>query len=102
MQNIISNQLILKKLSQIKNKYLNIGIEILGIFGSFARDEATKNSDIDILYTTKKGVKDLYDKKQKLKQELKNIFNLNIDLASAKYLKPYAKDIIMKDLLYVK
>ena len=45
---------ILQKLKELKPKYEAEGFEILGLFGSYARDEATEGSDIDILIDTKK------------------------------------------------
>ena len=57
---------ILDKLSQIdKNKY---SISELGLFGSYAKDNADDNSDIDILV------------KLELKKELEKIFNRKVDL----------------------
>ncbi len=57
---------ILDKLSQIdKNKY---SISELGLFGSYAKDNADDNSDIDILV------------KLELKKELEKIFNRKGDL----------------------
>jgi len=99
---MLKKEFILEKLKQLKNKYNKEGFYILGIFGSYAKDTANNQSDIDILYSTQKGIENLYDKKQKLKQELQKIFHTKVDLASEKYLKSYVKDIIMKELIYVK
>jgi len=98
---VLQQSEVLKTLKNIKHEYQEIGIDIIGLFGSVARNENNPNSDIDILYDTKKGINNLYDKKQNLKQKLKDIFHTDIDLASIKYLKPYAKDEIMKDIVYV-
>ena len=39
---------------KFKEKYASqYGIELLGIFGSVARDEATESSDVDIVVKTK-------------------------------------------------
>ena len=96
-----SKQYILTNLENIKYKYVDIGIQIVGVFGSVARDEASEKSDIDILYRTKTGVENLYDKKLLLREELQKLFKTKVDLANEKYLKSYAKDMIMKDLVYV-
>jgi hypothetical protein len=37
---------ILQTLKELKPKYEAEGFEILGIFGSYARDEATESSDV--------------------------------------------------------
>lgn len=39
---------ILAKLKELKPKYAKDGIIIQGLFGSYARDEASEGSDIDI------------------------------------------------------
>ena len=46
---INSNEIILK-LKELKPIYEKEGMKLIGIFGSFAKNSATENSDIDILY----------------------------------------------------
>jgi len=92
---------ILSKLKQLKPTYEKERLILIGFFGSYAKSNNTKYSDIDILYDTKQGITNLYYKKQFIKKSLEKIFNTKIDLASKKYLKPYVKDEIMKDLIYV-
>lgn len=41
---------ILNKLKELKPIYQNEGLEILGVFGSYAKDTNTEYSDIDIAY----------------------------------------------------
>ena len=68
---------ILDKLSQIdKNKY---GIFEIGLFGSYAKDNADDESDIDILVKLelKKG---MYQNFCELKKELEKIFNRKVGL----------------------
>jgi len=92
---------ILKILKLVKQKYTKDGITLVGVFGSVARGETHNGSDIDILYKTQKGIENLYDKKSLLKEELQNILKTKVDLANEKYIKPYAKESIIKDLIYV-
>ena len=68
---------ILDKLSQIdKNKY---GIFEIGLFGSYAKDSADDDSDIDILVKLefKKG---MYQNFCELQKELEKIFKRKVDL----------------------
>lgn len=74
----------------------------LGLFGSFARDEQNENSDVDVLIEIEDGTKNIHDMKVSLNQYLSKAFNRSVDLAREKYLKPYAKDLILKDTIYVK
>jgi len=73
----------------------------IGIFGSFARDEQNQDSDVDIIIELDKNSKNVYDLKFSLKQYLSNAFKRDVDIAREKYLKPYAKKDILKDVIYV-
>ena len=73
----------------------------IALFGSFARGEASKESDVDILIELQNDVENIYDLKYELKEFLSKNFHRKVDIAREKYLKPYAKDIILKDALYV-
>ena len=87
-----------------KNKkyfYDNFGIHFIGIFGSFARDEANDKSDIDILYKIEKDRKLSIFKYLKLNQLLENHFHKKIDLVRDETLKPQIKKYIQKDLSHV-
>ena len=94
---------ILNKLKELKPIYQNEGLEILGVFGSYAKETNTKYSDIDIAY---KLDYDKFSKKyiggfskilriDEIKDELKTIFKTEVDFVSDSNKK------IMKDLIYV-
>jgi len=74
----------------------------LGIFGSFARDEQREDSDVDILIEIEEGTPNIHDLKTSLNKYLSSSFNRSVDIAREKYLKPYAKEFILKDTIYVK
>jgi len=94
---------ILNKLKELKPIYQKEGLEIVGVFGSYAKETNTKYSDIDIAYKLD------YEKfSQKytggfskllridsIKDELKSIFKQEIDFV------PDSNKKIMKDLIYV-
>jgi predicted nucleotidyltransferase len=93
---------ILDFLSENKNELLSkYHLNKIGLFGSFSRDEATKNSDIDIIFDFKENISDIYTVKTALKKYLSETFNRSVDLAREKYLKPYAKKQILQDAIYV-
>lgn len=48
----LDSKIILNKLKDINPSIEKDGIKLLGLFGSYSRDEATRNSDIDILIET--------------------------------------------------
>ena len=93
------------------NKYINIlhhfmqdygkkyGIARMGIFGSVARGEQTKDSDIDIYYEGQ--VIDLLDSRD-LHGYLENILEVPVDLVRKhNYMHPAFLERIMRDIIYV-
>lgn len=97
----------MSELEQIKQKigdrknYLreSFGVEEIGIFGSFARNEATKDSDLDMLVTLKEPIG--YFRFFELEKYIKSIIGRNIDLATKEAIKPVIRQNIMKDLVLI-
>lgn len=76
-----------------------LGIEKLGIFGSFARGEETPESDIDIIISLKNPSFFLYGE---ISRQLQDVFGREIDLVSAKaHLNDEFKLQIEKEAIYV-
>jgi len=81
---------------QSANKY---GINRLGIFGSYARDNPTQKSDIDIVIELQNP--DLF-KMVHIKEELEELLGVQVDIVrSRKKMNPYLKKRIEKEALYV-
>ena len=80
---------------ELENKYK---VKKLGIFGSYARGEQSKDSDIDILVEFESPIGlEFID----LADELEKILNKKIDLVSANAIKPRLKKYILQDITYV-
>ncbi len=95
---------ILSLLKHAKQKYAHEGFNIVGVFGSYARNEATQDSDIDILYElddtfikSHQGFS-AFARLRSIKQELKNLFGIDVDIAAKSGLSRTATKYIMKDL----
>jgi len=98
----VTKEYIINYLSEHKDEFSQkFGITKLGLFGSYVRDEAQKNSDIDILIELENNLTDIHDKKSDLKKTLENYFHLKVDIAREKYLRPLAKQEILKEVEYV-
>lgn len=98
----MTKQYIINYLSEHKDEFSQkFGITKLGLFGSYVRDEAHKNSDIDILVELENNLTDIHDKKTTFKETLENFFNLKVDIAREKYLRPLAKKEILSEVEYV-
>ncbi len=79
----------------------NYHIIKIGLIGSFARDEQNDESDIDLLVEFEPGTDDIYHIKLEFKEYLKSNFNRDVDVCREKYLKPYIKEYLMKEVIYV-
>jgi predicted nucleotidyltransferase len=94
MQNDIENKL--KALKPILSS--NFNVDKIGYFGSFARNEQSDESDIDILVSFYKPLGwAFFDLQELLEKELKR----KVDLVSIKALKDQLKDNILKEVKYI-
>jgi predicted nucleotidyltransferase len=84
--------------SNKKKLFEKYGLSFLAIFGSYARNEQTKNSDVDILVEFEKPVGiEFID----LATDLEKILNTKVDLVSKRGLKPKYFQSISNELSYV-
>ncbi|MEI6753220.1 MAG: nucleotidyltransferase family protein [Paludibacter sp.] len=74
--------------------------EKIGLFGSFARNEQTERSDIDILVEFEPGTPNLYENELALKEFISSHFNLKVDICTEKWIKPLFKPLVLKDVIY--
>jgi len=92
-----------KELEQLKTKITPIlkkyGVIRAGVFGSFARGEATKNSDIDFLMKFPKGTS-LFDVGGVI-VDLEKELGREIDIASEGYLKERIIPYVERDLVNI-
>ncbi len=81
-----------KKIRKVLTKH---GIVRAGIFGSYARGEQKKNSDVDILIEPPIDRKFSLLDLSGLKIELKEVLKRNVDLISYKYIHPRLREQIL-------
>ncbi len=67
----------------------------MGIFGSFARGESAPDSDVDILVKFAEDKKITLFDLVEIEDELKSIFNRDVDIVTENSLSPYLKDEIL-------
>ena len=72
----------------------------IGLFGSFARNEQTDESDIDILVVFEPNTQNLYDLEKDLKNYLKEQFGREVDICAKKWINPIFKALILKEAVY--
>ncbi|MBI4784472.1 MAG: nucleotidyltransferase family protein [Oscillatoriophycideae cyanobacterium NC_groundwater_1537_Pr4_S-0.65um_50_18] len=87
-------------LIQIKPKLQQIyQVTELGIFGSYARQEQTEESDVDVLID--------YDqaptlfKLVELREDLSKVLEMKVDLVTKNGLKPRMRDRILSEVVYL-
>lgn len=93
---------ILNYLSREKTFFCNnYSLTKIGIFGSYARNEQTSSSDLDIIIEFKENTTDLFEKKIKIKEIINSYFKIHVDICREKAIKPIFRELILKDAIYV-
>jgi len=79
---------------EFKSQY---NVEKIGLFGSYARDEATPDSDIDIFVKMKPSMFDMIAIKEQIEEDLHTKVDI---IREHKNMKPFFLEMINKDLIY--
>jgi hypothetical protein len=90
---------ILTILRQHRVEIQRFGVKSLAIFGSVARDEATSESDVDLLVEFEGKV--TFDRYMDLKFYLEDCLAIKVDLVTLKMLKPQIRQTVEKEALLV-
>lgn len=76
-----------------------LGVEQLGVFGSFARDQQNEDSDVDLLVRFHEGQKS-FDNFMRLGGYLEDLLGRSVDLVTPEALSPYLGPYILEDVEY--
>jgi predicted nucleotidyltransferase len=89
------NDIIDKYKPELADKY---NVKEIGIFGSYARGEQRKTSDLDVLVEFSEPIGwEFVD----LKEYLESILDMKVDLVTVRALKPQLKDKILQEVIYL-
>ena len=97
---------ILHYLSDVKSKYQEEGFLIKALFGSYSRDEASSDSDIDILveatpeFASKYGFGAIARIKE-IQKEMSQTLGIQVDLADSTGMGSTGKKFIIDRAIYV-
>ncbi len=93
----MTNHPLVKYQKQINDLAKKHQLSYLALFGSHARGEAKKDSDIDLLIDFKStpGWVELYE----VEQDYKKLFNKDIDMVEAGGINKYVKPYILPDII---
>lgn len=94
----MTKEYILNFLANNKEKLQNTySLKSIGLFGSYATGTAHEDSDIDIIVDMPSSFDSFFDLKDFLELHLKK----NIDLGLEKSMRPFIKNSIKSDIIYV-
>ena len=95
---IMTKSFIINYLKEHKQEFkTNYNVEKIGLFGSYSRDEATENSDIDIFVTMQANLLNMVAVKEKIEDDLHKKVDL---IREHKNMKSIFLEMIQKDVMY--
>ncbi|MCX5797882.1 MAG: nucleotidyltransferase family protein [Elusimicrobia bacterium] len=74
-----------------------LGVRRLGLFGSYARGQASRSSDMDFLVEFEEKSFDAY---MDLKDYLEKLFHRRVDLVLRDAIKPRLRPAILREVVY--
>ena len=83
-----------------QGKIRTFGVKKLGLFGSFSRDEQSRESDIDLLVEFEPDQK-TFDNFIQLSFFLEELFEQSVELVTAESLSPYIRPYVLREVEYV-
>ncbi len=96
-----SKNYILSTLKTHKAELLKFGIQNVGLFGSYVRDEQSRKSDIDILIDFDPG-KESFDNYMAAYDYFEKLFkNEKVEIVTRNGLSPHIGPRILKEVIYV-
>ena len=100
MFKVENKEALIALLMENQERILSFGIDRIGIFGSFVRNEMTVDSDVDFYVEFKEAFKS-YDNFMDLAFYLKELTGREIELVTPNSLSPYIGPEILKEVKYV-
>jgi predicted nucleotidyltransferase len=89
-----------KRLREQQAEISRLGVARLGVFGSFARDEPTAESDVDLFVEFVPGMKN-FDRFMALAHLLEDVLQRRVELVTPESLSPYIGPHILREVEYV-
>lgn len=99
-QRVETKQDIVSILGQHQQQLRLLGVERLGLFGSFVRGEQGPDSDVDILVEFERGQR-TFDHFMELSFLLEDLLGRRVELVTPEALSPYIGPYILQEVEYV-
>lgn len=90
---------IISKIKAQQEELQKLGVKSLCLFGSVARDEATQNSDVDLLVELERPA-GLF-KLSKVEHYLEESLGCAVDLGTKSALREHCRPTVIKDLIQI-
>ena len=100
MDSVNTKKSILETLQMNQKKLEDFGVNEIGLFGSYLRNEATEKSDIDLLVNISREKK-TFRNFMSLSYFLEELFNRKVELVTKQSLSPYIGPHILNSVEYV-
>lgn len=107
MEKRVTKEAILVYLKELKPELQKKGIEKIGLFGSYAKNSAHDNSDIDIVIQSSNmsrqellGLK-FFAYMEDIREQIRNKFQKNVDICDEAGLNNINKSIVLEGAIYV-
>ncbi|MFZ4414673.1 MAG: nucleotidyltransferase family protein [Bacteroidales bacterium] len=97
---LTSNEILSYLIANKSYLHENFHCTKIGLFGSYARNQQTETSDIDIIVLFEPDTPDLYYTELALKELIAKNFNKKVDICSEKWINPIFKPTILKEAMY--
>lgn len=92
---------IIATLKTYKPELSKFGVQTIGLFGSYARNEQSERSDIDLLIDFEPG-KESYNNYMAVYDMIEGLFEkVKVEVVTKNGLSPYIGPKILKDVMYV-
>ena len=96
----METQEVLNLLQQNSTHMRSLGVERLGIFGSYVRGEQTDTSDVDLLVEFEAGKK-TFDSFMSLAFYLEDLLERPVELVTPESISPHIRPYISREVQYV-
>lgn len=98
----IDSTFILATLSELKQRLqAEFAVCQIGLYGSFARNEQSPTSDVDLVFTVENNRYLSLAEREKLYRILRRKLGRKLDLVNEKVMNPFVKYAMQKDVIYV-
>ena len=91
---------VIKKLALFKDELKQFSVKDLYLFGSYAREEADEQSDLDILVEFEPGAQVGLFEFARLRRRLCELLGREVDLVTRDAIRPEMKDQILREAVH--